>query len=159
MGKLYNFDKIQILPFKKRIGDLEVSNFWMNSDGVPQSNQSHLAIPPFSHFEISEYQPNPYYGKLDEYLSDGWELSFGGDFIRKGPTSIHIHFFNSLPETSYMLASWENIDHDECTPDLKLIGNRVFKLTLAKQLTFLKLACTGQKHLESILTKFSNENT
>ncbi len=159
MGKLYNFSRIQILPFKKRIGDLAVSNFWMNSDGVPESNQSHLPVPAFSYFEICKYEPNPYYGKLQEYISNGWELSFGGDFLEKERTSISMSFFEDMPETKYMLASWENLDHDECTPDLRLVGNRVFELTPAEQMTFLQLASIGQTHLETLLTKFSNENT
>ena len=51
-------------------------------------------------------------------------------------------------EVMYMLASWDNIDHDELTPDLKFVGNRVFELDTEEKEVFMQLAEIGQKEIE-----------
>lgn len=35
-------------------------------------------------YEIIHWYPNNYYGKLDQYLQDGYELSFLGGICKKG---------------------------------------------------------------------------
>ena len=154
MGKIYNFDKIQILPFKKRIGNIAVTNFYMDGD-VPKPIQSHLDIPPFSFFDIVKYTPNPYYGKEDEYQWEGDNASkFFGSAV--GYITIHKSCFQH-PETSYTLAYWENLDNDEIIPNLTFVGSRPFDLEESEHKIFWELAKIGQDHITKILTEFIEE--
>jgi hypothetical protein len=57
-----------------------------------------------------------------------------------------------------MLASWENMDHDEKSPDLKFVGCRPMNLTEDEQMIFMKLAKAGQEHIEEILNTFNEED-
>jgi hypothetical protein len=151
MGTIYNFDKIQILPFKKRIADIAVTNFYMDGD-VPKPVQSHLDIPPFSYFEIVKYQPNSYYGNEDKYE---WENDYALLFLGEpgGYVRIHKSCFES-PETMYVLASWKNINDDKCSPDLQFVGSRPFELSENEQEWFWELARIGQSHISVLLEEF-----
>ena len=150
MGRLHNFDRIKWMPYGERKGDISVTNFYMDN-GVPKPVQSHLKISPFSYFEILKWQPNHYYGKLDEYLEEGYTIESG--FVSNGGVNIDIKFFDK-PETCYMLASWNNIDHDEMSPDLEFVGNRVFELTAEEKLVFMELAERGQNYIQKTLNDF-----
>lgn len=158
MGKLLNFNKIKWKPFEIREGNIAVRNFYVDYNGKKKPVQSHLDIPKYSFFEILKWEHNPYYGKLDEYLSNGYQISFGGEFVRSenGFHSISISFFTKSPEISYMLAHWENMDHDEKSPDLKFVGSRPFELSEEEQLIFMNLAKKGQLHIEAVLNKFND---
>jgi hypothetical protein len=157
MGKLRNFNKIKWKPFQVREGNISVTNYWTNKEGKKCPVQSHLDIPRYSFFEILKWEPSPYYGKLQEYLNDGWEISFGGDFLQRNHTSIQLSFFTHGPESCYMLAMWNNMDHDEKSPDLEFVGSRPFDLTPEEQLVFMKLAKEGQAHIENVLRKFNED--
>ena len=153
MGTIYNFDKIQILPFKKRIGDLAVTNFYMDED-TPRPLQSHLDYPPFSFFEIVKYVPNPYYGTEHHYQK--WEDDYACMFLGEPGGYVYIHkssFKN--PEQSHMLASWRGINDEECSPDLKFAGPRPFELNEEEQKVFWELARIGQKHITKVLEDFA----
>lgn len=150
MGRLQNFDKIKWMPYAERKGDISVTNFYMDN-GIPKPVQSHLNISPFSYFEILKWQPNHYYGKLDEYLANGYTNE--GRFISNGGSNIDIKFFDK-PESCYMLASWNNIDHDEMSPDLEFVGNRVFELSAEEKLIFMELAEKGQNYIQKTLKDF-----
>jgi len=156
MGTLRNFKRFQFQPFQSRIGDLQVRNFWMD-EGTPKSftgtDKSN-----FSHFEIVKWQPNPYYGKYDEYITNGYVESFGGDYLQKPGHSIDINFFKS-PENCYALAYWINMDHDEMSPDLQFVGNRPVRLNKEEQQAFMELAELGQAHIEKELEEFYNDET
>jgi len=153
MGKLYNFDKIKWKPFQHRIGNISVTNFWIDERGNKKPLQSHLDHPKYSFFELVKWEANNYYGKLQEYLDDDWVVSFGGEFLQKGGTSISLSFFTRSPESCYMLAMWTKLDHDECSPDLKFVGSRPMDLSKDEQATFMELATLGQKHIEKVLRK------
>jgi len=157
MGKLRNFDKIKWKPFQVREGNISVTNYWTNKEGKKCPVQSHLDIPRYSFFEILKWEPNHYYGKLQEYINDGWEIGFSGDFLQKNHTSIQLSFFTHSPESCYMLAMWKNMDHDEKSPDLEFVGSRPFDLTPEEQLVFMKLAKEGQAHIEKVLHKFNED--
>jgi hypothetical protein len=160
MGRLRNFKKIKWKPFQIREGAISVTNCWIDKDGKKCPMQSHLDIPRFSFFEIVKYEKNEYYGKLQEYLNDGWEISFGGEFLQSpsGGHSISLSAFTNLPETCYMLACWRNMDHDEKSPDLEFVGSRPMDLTEEEQSIFMKLAKQGQEHIEEILRNFNEED-
>lgn len=157
MGKLRNFKKIKWKPFQLREGNISVTNYWTNKEGKKSPVQSHLNHPKYSFFEILKWEPNPYYGKLQEYLDNGWEESFGGDFLQKNRTSITISFFTNSPKHCYMLASWTNMDHDEKSPDLKFVGSRPMDLSTEEQVVFMKLAKEGQEHIQKVLLKFNED--
>jgi hypothetical protein len=149
MGKIRNFENMRFLPFKKRIGDLAVVNFYMDENDVPKPLQSHLDLVPFSFFEIVQYEANSYFGKESEYVYDEKNNTY-----KSGEHSfIHPSCFKSK-ESSIMLAMWENIDHDELTPDLKFVGGRPFHLNEKERKVFFELAQIGQEHLEKILHDF-----
>jgi hypothetical protein len=152
MGKNRNFELIKWIPFKKRLGNIMLTNFFLDKDGIPKSAQMHLKIPPFSFFEIVKCQPNQYYGKLDEYLKNGWAEDLNGNLIRKDNIGIQKDCFLN-EETNFMLARWNGIDHDELTPDLEFVGNRPFELTDEEQKHFWELAKIGQKHIEYVLAE------
>jgi hypothetical protein len=156
MGKLRNFEKIKWKPFQHREGQISVTNYYTNKEGKKCPMQSHLDIPRFSFFEIIKWEDNPYYGKLQEYLNDGWEISFGGDFLQKNYTSLQLTHFTHNTETCYMLASWSNMDHDEKSPGLEFTGNRPMALTAEEQVIFMKMATEGQAHIEKVLHKFDD---
>jgi hypothetical protein len=157
MGRLRNFEKIKWKPFQVREGNISVTNYWTDKEGKKCPVQSHLDIPRYSFFEILKWEPNQYYGKLQEYLDNGWEVSFGGDFLQKNHTSISLSFFTHSPESCYMLASWTNMDHDEKSPDLKFVGSRPMDLSTEEHLVFMKLAKEGQTHIQNVLNKFNED--
>lgn len=156
MGKIYNFNKIKFEPFKKRIGDISVRNFWLDKDGVPKTLQSHLNYNKFSYFEIVKYEKNPYYGKYEEYLKDGWEEINNGQAVNKDWRTIHKSCFQN-EETCYTLAVYNEIDHDELTPDLTFVGSRPFQLTEEEQKTFWQIAKIGQEYIEEFLNNNLND--
>ena len=156
MGRIYKFDKLKFEPFQCRIGDIQIRNFWMDG-GTPKSLQSHLKLAKFSQFEIVKFEKNPYFGKYQEYLEDGYEESFNGDFLQKDRRSIQKTFFER-EESCYTLASWDNINHDELTPDLKFCGSRPFDLDARELKVFMQLALIGQKEIERQLIELTNKN-
>jgi hypothetical protein len=160
MGKIRNFEKLKWKPFQIREGNISVTNYWTDKEGKKCPVQSHLDIPRYSFFEILKWEPNRYYGKLQEYLDDGWEISFGGEFLQKigGGHSISLSFFTGNPESCYMLASWTNRDHDEKSPDLKFVGSRPMDLNEEEQMIFMKLAKAGQEHIQEVLNNFNEED-
>ena len=156
MGKLRNFNKIKFLPFKERVGDIAVTNFYINDKGIPKPLQDHLKYNPFSFFEILKYEKNSYYGREQEYLDNGYEESFSGDFLQKDGSSIERIFFKK-EESAYMLAHWDRMDHDEKIPDLLFCGQRPFDLTPEEQIIFMQLAKLGQEHIQQILNDFNED--
>ena len=148
MGTIRHFNKIQFLPYKERIGDISVSNFWMDENGVPQSAQSHLDIPPFSYFGIDKHYPNEYYGKESEYVWDDYKGMYKSNTYKYGWISPSSFIY---PEHKYTLARWTDMDDDELTPDLKFVSSRPFELTEEEQQAFWELAKRGQAHIEKVL--------
>jgi hypothetical protein len=156
MGKIYNFEKLTFSPFQSRIGNIQVRNFWMK-DGTPKTLQSHLKLAKFSFFEIVKFEKNPHFGKYQEYLENGYEESFGGEFLQKDHMAIDKNSFDR-EESCFTLASWDNINHDELTPDLKFCGSRPFDLSKTELDTFMQLSLMGQKEIERQLNELTNED-
>jgi hypothetical protein len=153
MGKLRNFDKINWKPFKKRINNIEVTNFYLNNEGVPKPLQNHLNDT-FWFFEIILKQPNPYYGKESEY-----ELVALGDYYKAKNSNVKIHKnCFKRPEGSLMIAYWTNINHDEKVPDLIFVGDRPFELDLEDAEDFFQCARIGQKHIKQVLEDFDEDD-
>lgn len=147
MGRLKNFDQIKWMPFKKRIGNIEVSNFYIDENGIPKPNQSHITKN-FNYFSIDKIYPNEYYGKESEY-------TFDGNFYISSKSSFKISpscFKN--PESKFMLARWVDMDHDEKSPDLRFVGRRPIELTDEESKDFWNCVKIGQEHIESVLNGF-----
>jgi hypothetical protein len=75
------------------------------------------------------YYPCQYYGKLDEYLADGWEYVDEGTRITKNNCTISKSFFD-LEELLMSIADLEYDSSEDCT-NLETVGERV--LNLSKQ--------------------------
>lgn len=56
-------------------------------------------------------------------------------------------------ESCYTLASWVDMDHDECSPDLKFVGGRPFDLDATETAEFWVLVKDAQTHIEKELHK------
>jgi hypothetical protein len=155
MGQLQNFKKYKFTPFKLRIGDLEVTNYFLGENNKKISAQNHLDIPKYSFFEIIKYHPNLYYGKEENYELNNW----GDAYKSKESFSFNISkscFKKS--ETPYMIASWNNINHDELSPDLEFVGSRVFDLSEEEMLIFMRIAKQGQLEIERQLLNNSEDD-
>jgi hypothetical protein len=73
------------------------------------------------------WYPNEYYGKLEEYLKNGWEER-NGVVISNTPftTSMSKTLFE-LKETCYVVA-WLKYDEKEQVCDLTTVGDRMLRL-------------------------------
>lgn len=140
------------LPYKKQIGDLKFTNFYLDDDGIPKPLQSHLEKIPFSFFEIVHIQPNHYYGTEDQYEWDGdYALSFIGEPV--GYVRTHKSCFVN-PTTNLVLAWWKDIKEDGS--NIEFIGSRPFELDEKGQRDFWELAKWGQQYIEGTLPVFIN---
>ena len=151
MGTIRNFNKIKFRPFSLRIGNLKVTNFY-TEDGLikPFSNNNGNE---FGHYSISKIELNPHFGKESEYI-------LNGEFYQKDVNSfskIHKSCFKNS-ESSYVLAYWIDINHDERTPDLKFVGGRPFDLTKEEMVDFMDLAKCGQQEIENLLKNSDDED-
>jgi hypothetical protein len=78
---------------------------------------------------IVQYYPCQYYGKLYDYLADGWEYDDTNTCLRKDNCTISKSVFD-LQEMNMVIA-YIKYDPDELCTDLKSVGERV--LNLSKQ--------------------------
>lgn len=86
---------------------------------------------------IVQYYPCQYYGKLEEYLADGWECVDDGTRIRKDNCTISKSFF----DTEELLMSIADLKYDsseDCT-DLKTVGERVLNLSKENREDFFEV--------------------
>lgn len=93
---------------------------------------AYIGQPPkdaYRRLSIVQYYPNQYYGKLEEYLADGWEYVDDGTRLRKDNCSISASMFN-LEELCMSIADIEYDPSEGCT-DLETVGERI--LYLSKQ--------------------------
>lgn len=76
---------------------------------------------------IVKYYPNQYYGKLEEYLADGWDYSEDNICLRKDNCSISASMFNL--EESCMSIAYITYDPNERCTDLQTVGERILYLS------------------------------
>lgn len=76
---------------------------------------------------IVKYYPNQYYGKLEEYLADGWVYVDDNTRIKKNNCSISASMFN-LEESCMSIADIEYDPSEGCT-DLETVGERILYLS------------------------------
>lgn len=137
-----------IAPFKKRIDNIEVRNFYLDKEGIPRSIQSHLNIVPFSYFEIVRYYPNKYFGKEDQYV---WVKEYA---VTESSFKIHKDLFLNK-EHSYTLASWGEVSFQDELKGLMFIGDRPFELDESEFNTFCQVARIGQEYLNNLHKEIS----
>ena len=91
---------------------------------------AYIGNPPAeAHLRLSivQYYPCQYYGKLDEYLADGWQYIDEGTRIRKDNCTI----CRSLFDREELLMSIADLEYDpseDCT-NLETVGERVLNLS------------------------------
>lgn len=81
----------------------------------------------YRRLSIVQYYPCQYYGKLEEYLADGWEYVDEGTRLRKDNCTICKSFFDK-EELLMGIADLE-YDPDEGCTDLETVGERVLNLS------------------------------
>ena len=77
-------------------------------------------------YDIVKWETNKYYGKLQEYLDNGYVESFLGYAVGKGGHNLSRSFFDTA-ETCYTVATIEK-DNENCWY-LKSCGDRICTLT------------------------------
>ena len=92
---------------------------------------------------IVKYFPNPKYGKLREYIDDGWNDI--GDRIIKDMCSIHKNCFEGK-ENNIVIADLIYSTKEEDT-FLETVGERVLDLSLEDRETFFEVYALAAKKL------------
>lgn len=98
-------------------------------------------------YEIIKWEPCRYYGKLDEYLNNGYKESFGGSMIQKDNHSISKSFFD-IPETCYTISTIEQNNEGWY---LKTVLDRFCTLTDVEQMKFIGLYILADQKLNKHL--------
>jgi hypothetical protein len=90
-----------------------------------------------------QYHPCSYYGRLEEFLSDGWEDC--GTWITQQNHTISKSFFD-LKETTIVIA---DIEYDEINEHTTLtsVGERMLRLTSEERLNFFEVYNIASKKL------------
>ena len=113
------------MTFQNRTMKIRINN-------IGARKPAYIGSPPAdAHLRLSivQYYPCQYYGKLEEYLADGWQYIDEGTRLKKGNCAISKSFFDK----EELLMSIADITYDPsegCT-DLETVGERV--LNLSKQ--------------------------
>lgn len=93
----------------------------INNIGARPSENAHRIL------SIVQYYPNQYYGKLEEYLANGWEYVDDNSRIRKYNCTISVSAFDK--EEMSMVIARITYDPDELCTDLKSVGERILNLS------------------------------
>jgi len=92
---------------------------------------------------IVEFFPNARYGKLQEYIDDGWNDI--GDCIRKDMCSIDKNCFEG--QENNVVIAFLKYDSKEGDTVLKTVGERVLQLSLEDRETFFEVYALAAKKL------------
>jgi hypothetical protein len=147
MSRIRNFKHFRFSPFNKRIGGLKVTNYYLDDDGTV--HPFYLDEVPFADFKILKVEPNQYYGKEAQYKLDEESGFYYTDTLgaKISPT-----LFKNR-ESSYVVAYFKNINHDEVSPKLEVLCDRLFELTQQEQLDFLELTTHAYQFIFEQLSK------
>lgn len=133
------------LPYRKQIGDLVFTNFYMD-DGIPKPVQNHLDYTPFSFFQISKLLPNSYYGTEDQYEWEGdravCKNEYGG--VYRIDRSCFVN-----PTTQIVIAMWSSVNRDS-SHELRFVESRAFELDEQEQKDFWELAKHGNEYIQNL---------
>lgn len=115
-------------------------------DNIGAQLPTYLGKPPEdvdNRLAIVQYFPNPKYGKLQEYIDDGWKDD--GDYVRKDMCSIHKNCFEGK-ENNIVIADLVYSTKEEDT-FLETVGERVLDLSLEDRETFFEVYALAAKRL------------
>jgi hypothetical protein len=99
----------------------------------------------YRRLSIVQYYPCQYYGKLEEYLADGWEYVDEGTRIRKDNCTISKSFFDK-EELLMGIADLEYDSSEDCT-NLETVGERVLNLSKQNREDFFEVYALAAKRL------------
>jgi hypothetical protein len=94
------------------------------------------------YYEIVKWDDNPHYNKMQDYLDDGYEESFCGDFLLKDSRSIQKTSFN-LPKYCFTIASLYKGEEWY----LQSVGSRICELNSQELEDFLEVYKLANKKL------------
>lgn len=77
--------------------------------------------------DIVHYYPNSYYGKLNDYIANGWEYSHSNTCLTKDTRTIGVSMFDR-EELCSSIASIDWSPKEECT-ELTSVGERILGLS------------------------------
>jgi hypothetical protein len=137
--------------YNNRIGNLEVRN---NHNNKPLFNLS--GDESYSTFELIKWTTNEHYGKYDEYIEDGYELSFLGGFIRKNNISIDINCFKN-PESCFVIGFFRLNYNEPEAIWLELIIDRYIDLSEEELLVFKKILEQSTEYIINYINKNKND--
>ena len=87
-------------------------------------------------YEIIKWETNPYYGKEEELVKEGYEQSIGDDFLKKDNHYIDINSFKNL-ESCYVVA-WLKVNN-EGFPYVETVGEHLLDLDGAELYSFMEV--------------------
>jgi len=94
-------------------------------------------------YEIVKWELNPYYGKKEEYIKDGYVLNFEGWGLTKNGHIIDLKFFD-IPKTCIVIAF---IEKGSESWELRSVGERLLDLTPKEWEDFHSVYTLGQAKL------------
>lgn len=112
----------------------------------------------YSSFELVKYYNNHYYNKYDEYLKNGYELSFGGEFLTNPDThhNIDINYFN-LKEYCFVIGFFNlNIEEPEALW-IDISAERLTDLNDNELINLRKLIKKSTKYIIKQIYKIKNK--
>ena len=108
-------------------------------------------------YEIVKWQTNPYYGKEEELIKDGYEWSISGEFLQKDEHIIDGMCFYAK-ESCYVIA-WLKIGSED-TPYIETVGDRLLDLDGAELYSFMEVyrrADEKLKQKQHLINLMNNE--
>lgn len=134
-------------PFSHRIGNIAVTNHWVDDDGKKISMQSHLTKL-FNYFEIVKYEVNPRFGKESEYERTLYGYKKAGEF-GSWDESCFKH-----KETCYALAFFRNVYNDDSL-NVESVGLRPWQLnTEEEEAAFKECVLIGFDYIVKQIAKW-----
>lgn len=130
---------IKFKKYRNRIDNLEIRNT-------------------YSSFELVKYYDNDYYNKYEEYINNGYELSFGGEFLTNSHTdhNIDIKFFN-LKECCFVIGFFNlNIEEPEALW-IDISAERLTDLNDNELINLRKLIKKSTKYIIKEIYKIKNK--
>ena len=109
-------------------------------DNIGTKKPAYIGKPPADahrRLDIVRYYPCEYYGKLDEYIADGWETVEEGTHLKKDRCTISKSFFDR-EELCYTIAYIIYDPREVCT-DLKSVGERLLSLSKKDRADFFEV--------------------
>lgn len=94
-------------------------------------------------YEIVKWEPNPYYGKKQQYLDNDYKLNFEGWGLTKDGHTIDLKFFDNV-EGCFTIAF---IEKGSESWELRSVGERLLDLTPEEWNDFHSVYTLGQAKL------------